>query len=691
MAKDLLLEIGAEEIPAKFMDDALAQLRSEAEKLFSTKNISYSDINTYGTPRRLVIYVNNLEEMQKDINEKVKGPSEKASFDQEKNPTKALLGFATGQGVMLEDISVDETPSGRYVFAIKKLKGKPTQEVLKEALPEIITHIKFPKSMRWADLDLRFARPLKWIVALFGEEVIGFNIGDIESGRYTYGHRFLSSGPKEIKKPEDYFGIMRNEWVMVDHKEREQLIKDQCHKVAEELRGKVIIEEDLLNEVKYLVEWPTAFWGSFEESNLELPKEAVITPMKEHLRYFPVLDNNNKLMARFIAIKNGDDSNLDIIRKGNERVLRARLADARFFFEEDIRIPLEGHVEKLNKVVFQETLGTMYEKSQRVRKLATKIADTMELGNDIKAIVDRSAVLCKADLVTGMVFEFTELQGIMGREYALKAGETPDVAKAIFEHYLPRFSGDILPETMAGSILSISDKLDSIVGYFGIGIQPTGSQDPFALRRQALGILNIIIENQLKLSLSKMVRYQLDVLEEEKRLKEDYEKVIKNIMDFFFFCFKIMMQDRGFRYDIIDGVLAARFDDILDGVKRLEEVTEFIHNSAFEGLKMGFGRVANLASKGKITEVREELFETQEEKELYKAFTLVDSNVRELVKEQNYKNALVKISTLREPIDRFFDSVMVMVEQEKIKNNRLALLINLRDTMNQIADFSKIQ
>lgn len=691
MAKDLLLEIGAEEIPAKFMDDALAQLKLEAEKLFNTKNISYSDINTYGTPRRLVLYVNNLEEMQKDINEKVKGPSEKAAFDQDKNPTKALLGFATGQGVTLQEISVEETPSGRYVFATKKLKGKPTQEVLKDALPEIITHIKFPKSMRWADLDLKFARPLKWIVALFGEGVIGFNIGDIESGRTTYGHRFLSSGPKEIKNPEDYFGVIRNEWVMVEPKEREQLIIDQCHKVAEELGGKVVIEEDLLNEVKYLVEWPTAFWGSFEESNLELPKEAVITPMKEHLRYFPVLDNNNKLMAKFIAIKNGNDSNLDIIRKGNERVLRARLADARFFFEEDLRIPLEGYVEKLNKVVFQETLGSIYEKSQRVRRLATKIADTMELGNDIKAIVDRSAVLCKADLVTGMVFEFTELQGIMGREYALKAGENPDVAKAIFEHYLPRFSGDILPETMAGSILSISDKLDSIVGYFGIGIQPTGSQDPFALRRQALGILNIIIENQLKLSLSKMVRYQLDVLEEEKRLKEDSEKVIKNIMEFFSLRFKIMMQDRGFRYDIIDGVLTARFDDILDGVKRLEEVTEFIHNPAFEGLKMGFGRVANLASKGNITEVREELFETQEEKELYKAFTLVDSNVRDFVKEQNYKDALVKISTLREPIDRFFDSVMVMVEQEKIKNNRLALLINLRDTMNRIADFSKIQ
>ncbi|MGI6224611.1 MAG: glycine--tRNA ligase subunit beta, partial [Peptococcales bacterium] len=508
--RNLLLEIGTEEIPAKFMPPALQQLKEMAEKKFSEARLAYQEVKAYGTPRRIVLYVQGLPEVQGDLIEEVKGPSAKVAFDSEGNPTKAAQGFARGQGVDVNNLTVKETDSGSYVFALKKIAGRPVQEVLKEILPQLVLGINFPKPMRWGYSDLKYARPIRWLVALFGTEIINFNIGEVTSNSISRGHRFLGKEEIDIASADQYFALLEENYVMVDPNQRKKVIAQEIEELASSVGGQVEPDDELLEEIIYLIEYPTALMGSFDEKYLAIPKEAVITPMKEHQRYFPVLDANGDLLPRFITVRNGNKDHLEIVQAGNEKVLEARLADAKFFYDEDQKVKLEEYVEKLKAIVFQESLGTIYEKVERIKLGVINLSCTLGIEKAIEERALRAAHLSKADLVTNMVYEFPELQGIMGEKYALLSGEDHVVAKAIFEHYLPRNAGDILPETMEGTLVSITDKMDTIAGCFAVGIEPTGSQDPYALRRHALGICHIIIDKGLNISLKAVIEQALN-------------------------------------------------------------------------------------------------------------------------------------------------------------------------------------
>ncbi|MBR5857519.1 MAG: glycine--tRNA ligase subunit beta, partial [Phascolarctobacterium sp.] len=570
----LLFEIGTEEIPAKFMPGILAQLKELAEKKMDELRIPYEAVRVYGTPRRMTFIADGVAEHQADSTVEAKGPSVQIAF-KDGEATKAAQGFARGQGVAVEDLEVRDG----YVFAVKHLAGQEVEALLPGLLQDILTSLNFPKTMRWADFDFRFVRPIRWMVALFGDKVVPVEITGVKSGNITRGHRFLrpegveDNTRVEVANAAAYEEVLMNHFVMVDQDARRELIRQQVIDLAVEEGGHAEIDEDLLEEVNYLVEWPTALCGKFEDKFLALPKECIITPMREHQRYFPVLKEDGSLLNKFITVRNGGKEHLEVVAHGNERVLRARLADAEFFFNEDRKQPLEARLAKLTTVSFQEGLGNMNDKSQRLVKAADMIAFGLNSKVD-KEKLARTALLCKTDLVTGMVVEFTELQGVMGREYALLDGEAPEVAKGIFEHYMPRFAGDELPSTDIGRIVGIADKLDNIVATFSRGLAPTGSQDPYALRRQALGIINILIDGNYHVSMVKLiagVAYLLNIPAEKTK------EVIMPVMDFFKQRLKNMLLDQGIRYDVVDAVLAdERNDDIADLAARAQALNGFV-------------------------------------------------------------------------------------------------------------------
>ena len=690
MNKDLLFEIGTEEIPAKYMPATLAQVKSIAESMLKEKRIAFGEIKTYGTPRRIVLFVQGIAEQQEDLEELVKGPSKKAAYDEGGNPSKALLGFLKGQKAELADIFVQELAGVEYIYFRKKEKGQPAREVLKTVLPNILTSITFPKSMKWGNKSFRFARPVRWLVPIMGDELIEFDKDGILCSRNTRGHRVLSQGSIEIGNTSEYFEKLRAGYVIADQEERRSLIRKQCDELAKAKGGEVLMDEELLDEIVYLVEYPTALMGGFEAEYLKLPKEVVTTPMKEHQRYFPVIDKNKKLMNYFITVRNGDNRFLETVQEGNEKVLKARLADANFFYSEDRKNSLDECVEKLKNVVFQETLGTIYDKTNRIKANAEYLAEVANVTGEARKQLLRSAHLCKADLVTGMVKEFDELQGIMGREYALLQGEKEEVADAILEHYLPRFAGDCTPETINGSILSIADKMDTICGCFAIGIQPTGSQDPYALRRQAIGINSIILDSKLHLGLAHLADTALKAFVEKGILKGDVKTVKKDVIEFFKQRFRNVMIDRDFEYDVIDAVINAEFDDIYDSYLKIEELAKWKHRDEFVSILGSVSRVSNLASKAKSSEINVELFTEKAELELLKAFDRVNAEYEGHVDNREYGKALRLLITLKKPIDDFFDNIMVMVEDEDIKNNRLGLLKSIANMMSRIADLGAI-
>lgn len=690
MSKDLLYEIGTEEIPARYMASTLEQVKAIAESRLLQNRIAFDEIKTYGTPRRIVLFVKGIAEQQDDLEELVKGPSGKAAYDESGNPSKALLGFLKGHKAELQQVFLQELSGVEYIYYKKHEKGQSVKEVLKTMLPDILTSISFPKSMKWGNKSFRFARPVRWLVPILGDELIEFDKDGILCSRYTKGHRVLSKGSIEIKNASEYFDKLREGYVIVDQEERRSLIRKQCVELAREKGGEVLMDEELLEEIVYLVEYPTALLGGFEAEYLKLPKEVVITPMKEHQRYFPVIDKNKKLMNYFITVRNGDNRFLETVQQGNEKVLRARLADADFFYSEDRKNSLEDCVEKLKNVVFQETLGTIFDKTQRIIAIAEYIAEASGLSSNAKKNLMRAAYLCKADLVTGMVKEFDELQGIMGREYAMLQGENDEVADAILEHYLPRFAGDYTPETAAGSILSISDKMDTICGCFAIDIQPTGSQDPYALRRQAIGITSIILEAKMHLGLAQLADITLEAFAERGILKGEEKTVKRDIIEFFRQRFRNAMIDKGFEYDIIDAVINAEFDDMYDSYLKIKELSEWKSKEEFISILGSFNRVSNLASKAVNTNMNLELFTEKAELELLKSFERVNAEYECSVDKREYGKALKLMITLKKPIDDFFDNIMVMVEDEDIRNNRLGLLKSIKNMMNKIADLSAI-
>ena len=682
--KNLLLEIGTEEIPAHVMPLILTQLKDLAEKNFKDARISVGEISTLGTPRRISLLVKNVAENQADVEEEKRGPSAKIAFDAEGNLTKAAIGFARGQKINPEDLV---TRDG-YVYAVVKESGKNTAEILKSLLPEMICKLNFPNNMRWGSLDFKFIRPLRWIVALLGDEVIDFEVANVRSGKISRGHRVLSQGEFVIENADSYVDACEKNFVIVDQEQRRKMIVAQIEAVAKERGGKAEISEELLEEVLYLVEYPTALAGDFEIKYLNLPPDAVITPMRDHQRYFPVKTADGKLMPIFITVRNGGKDYLDIVQHGNERVLKARLEDAQFFFNEDRKKNLDQHREKLKTVVFQESLGSMYEKTERLVKLSEKISDLLgeKISDAERQNAIRAAEISKADLVTGMVTEFTELQGVMGREYAKLDGENEEVATAIDEHYMPRFAGDSQPKTAAGRILSLADKIDNIVATFSRGLVPTGSQDPFALRRQALGIVNMLTEANWHISLFDILETSMDLLKVTDKVGR--EKIRKEFAEFIKLRLKNILSE-SIRYDVIDAVIDD-VDDVFSVTLKAQAVEQFLNTPDAVKNIQSFVRVSNLAKKADSTEIAEDLIRLEAEQVLYKAFAAIKIVAGELIEKKDFIGALDALKKLSAPIDTFFDGVMVMDEDLKVRKNRLALLKSIDELFAKIADFGKL-
>lgn len=710
----LLFEIGTEEIPAKFMPGILAQLKELAEKKMTELRIPFEAVKVYGTPRRMTFIADGVAEAQEDSVVEAKGPSVKIAFVNNE-PSKAAMGFARGQGVDVNSLEV----RGEYVYAVKHLAGQPVFDMLPELLMDILTSLNFPKNMRWADHEFRFVRPIRWMVALFGDKIVPVEITGVKSGKFSRGHRFLSpsvtdvkdaqgffekvaskvtntvasavmktKGAVEIPSAADYEKVLYEHFVMVDQDARRELIRQQVNDLAVAEGGKAEINEDLLEEVNYLVEWPTALCGRFEEKFLALPKECIITPMREHQRYFPVLNADGSLMNKFITVRNGGREHLEIVAHGNERVLRARLSDAEFFFNEDRKLKLEDRLEKLKTVSFQEGLGNMFDKSERLVKAAEMIAFGMNMKID-KANLDRTALLCKTDLVAGMVIEFTELQGVMGREYAKLDGEDASVAQGIYEHYMPRFAGDELPASDIGRVVGIADKLDNIAATFSRGLAPTGSQDPYALRRQALGIINIIIDGNYHISMLKLLAGMLYLLNIP---AEKSGKLVLQIMEFFKQRLKNMMIEQGIRYDVVDAVLADdRNDDIADLYVRAQALNAFVVKEEAEAFIQAATRVANLCKKiEEETAINTGLFQHPSEKALHDAVVSMNTELLAATVKYNYAAVLAMGCKLVAPVNQFFDDVMVMDKDEKVKNNRLALLSAVKDITHAVGDVAHI-
>lgn len=683
MSKDLLLEIGTEEVPAHAMPGILDELAENAAKALSALRLEYKDISTVGTPRRTALFVAGLSERQPDVESERRGPSIQAAFDADGNPTKAAQGFARGQKV---DPSALVRKDG-YVYAMVHEEGAATESLLPEILKGLVTGLAFPNSMRWGSLDFRFIRPLRWLVALYGEDVVPFEVASVHSGRSSRGHRFLGHETFEIGKASDYISACEREYIIVDQNRRRDMIRAQIEETAKANGGVAEITEDLLEEVTYLVEYPTALCGNFEEKYLALPPEAVITPMRDHQRYFPVKDASGKLLPLFITVRNGGKDYLDVVQHGNERVLRARLADAQFFFDEDRKKPLEKHLEKLKTVVFQEGLGTVYDKAGRLERLAATIADTLGVDASEKTKAVRAAKLAKADLVTGMVTEFTELQGVMGRSYALLDGEDAEVAEAVDEHYLPRFAGDRLPQTTAGRIVSLADKIDNIVATFSRGLIPTGSQDPFALRRQALGLVRTAIEAKMRFSLSVLVAAAMDALDISDAAARD--KMQADVAEFLRLRVKNVLDEAGVRYDVADAVLGD-VDEICAVYQRAEAVAKALAEGSLNAPVQAFTRAGNLAQKAESAEFDAASFAVSEEKSLAEAYETAKSKTETCVKADDYTGAIAAISEMTKPIDAFFDAVMVMDEDAKVRANRLGLLKAIDVLTKNVADFSKL-
>ena len=681
----LLLEIGVEELPSRFGQTTLDQIENNLSKLLKEERVNFDNIDKYATPRRLTFVIKNLADKASDLEEEVKGPAKKIAVDEEGNFTKPALGFMKSKGLDPENVYFKQVGNAEYLFGTIKQSGKETAEILKNIIPTAIKNVTVPKAMRWGGKNMRFSRPIRWMVALLNDNVLDVNLEGIKASNVTKGHRFLGEREFEVNSVEDYFEKLEKNYIILDQHKRKSMIKEQAIEVANSLGGEVELDDDLLEEITFLVEYPTAFYGEFEEDYVKLPKEVVTTPMKEHQRYFPV-SKDGKLLPYFIAVRNGDSHRIDIVKAGNEKVLKARLADALFFYKEDTKKPLESFVDKLQTVVFQAKLGTVYDKSLRIDKLSQTILNELNMSESAKN-TQRAAKLCKADLVTNMVFEFTELQGIMGRDYAKVGGENEEVCQAIFEHYLPRYAGDILPETNAGIALSIADKLDSIAGFFAIGIKPSGSQDPYALRRQALGILSILLDKKLSVNLNNLINAALD---NYSNLEFNKEEVASQIVEFFVERVKNLFKDLGIRYDVIDAVLNNNLNDISDIHTRALELNRWLQKDELVEMLTAFNRVSTLAQKATIDIVKEELLKEDAEIKLYNGFKEIKLNVESLLVDKKYNEALDAFATLRPLVDNLFDNVMVMDKDESVKENRLGLLKQIYSTMLTICDLSKI-
>ena len=683
MAKDLLFEIGAEEIPAGFMPNILGQLKQLAETKLNDAHLPFESIATYGTPRRLAIIVKGLADASAEISERHKGPSASIAYDADGNATKAAIGFARGKGLDVADLVVEDG----YIYAETKTAGVPAKDIVSEMLPQLITGLNFPKSMHWGDLDAKFVRPVRWLVALLDEDVIPVEFATVQSGNVTRGHRFLGADEITIKNAASYVDTLKENFVMVDQDARRELISKQLHDMAASKNASIVWDDDLLEEINYLVEWPTALCGGFEESYLALPDAAIITPMKDHQRYFPLVGQDGKLLPMFLTVRNGSDHSIEVVQAGNERVLRARLDDAKFFFNEDRKKPLIDRQDGLTKIVFQEGLGNLADKTERLLKLGRVFGEECGLHEDAAVVLERATELAKTDLTTGMVTEFTELQGVMGKEYALLDGESPEVAEAIFEQYLPRFAGDVLPQTEAGKVLSIIDKVDNIVATFSRGLIPTGSQDPYALRRQTIGILNILLGSEWNISLRPIFKASMELLNVA---ADKQEELLNQVEEFFTLRLKNIFLDREVPHHVIDLLLSNNELSVADAeglvnallANRIDENVELVQ---------AYTRMYNLVKDVEYTGVNSDLLKEDAEKALFEA-TSKASEASLAAWEANDYTAVVAVpATLVPAINKFFEDVMVMDKDEAIKANRLQLVRLAYSVMAIIGDISALK
>ena len=683
MAKDLLFEIGAEEIPAGFMPNILGQLKQLAETKLNDAHLPFESIATYGTPRRLALIVKGLGDTSAEISERHKGPSASIAYDAEGNATKAAIGFARGKGLDVADLVVEDG----YIYAETKTAGVPAKDIVTDMLPQLITGLNFPKSMHWGNLDAKFVRPVRWLVALLDEEVIPVEFATVKSGKVTRGHRFLGADEITIKNAASYVDTLKENFVMVDQDARRELISKQLHDIAASKNASIVWDDDLLEEINYLVEWPTALCGGFEESYLALPDAAIITPMKDHQRYFPLVDQDGKLLPMFLTVRNGSDHSIEVVQAGNERVLRARLDDAKFFFNEDRKKPLIDRQDGLTKIVFQEGLGNLADKTERLLTLGRVFSEECELHEDARVVLERATELAKTDLTTGMVTEFTELQGVMGKEYALLDGESPEVAEAIFEQYLPRFAGDVLPQTEAGKVLSIIDKIDNIVATFSRGLIPTGSQDPYALRRQTIGILNILLNSEWNISLRPIIVESMNLLNVP---ADKQDELLGQVEEFITLRLKNIFLDREVPYHVIDLLLSNNELSVADAeglvkallANRIDENVELVQ---------AFTRMYNLVKDVTYTGVDESLLKEEAERALYEMATKASEASIDAWDKNDYDAVVAVPATLVPAINKFFEDVMVMDKDEAIKANRLQLVRLAYSVMAIIGDISALK
>ncbi|MEK4977404.1 glycine--tRNA ligase subunit beta [Bacillus sp. FSL K6-6540] len=689
MSKDLLFEIGLEEVPARFLRAAMEQLQDKLVKWLDASRIAHGEVTAFATPRRLAVWVQNVADKQEDVSEEVKGPSRKIALDDSGQWSKAALGFAKSQGVDPESFMFKELGGVEYIYVTKNSVGVDTKSILSEGLLGILTSMTFPKNMRWGAHEFKFVRPIKWMVAMLGSETVDLEITGVKAGNVTRGHRFLG-GEAVIPEASAYRDVLREQHVIVDVNERQEMIVSQIQALAQEKDWNIAIKDDLLEEVLFLVETPTVLYGSFDSSFLHIPQEVLITSMREHQRYFPVLDKQGQLLPYFVTVRSGDSRSLDVIARGNEKVLRARLSDAKFFYEEDQKLQIKDALSKLESIVFHEELGTIGDKVRRIRRISDQLSAKLNVSADAADSVSRAADICKFDLVTQMVYEFPELQGVMGEDYARKAGEKEHVAKAVFEHYQPRFAGDSVPSTTVGSIVSIADKIDTIVGCFSIGIIPTGSQDPYALRRQAAGIVQIILEHKLPVTLSDVFGVALEVHENIRVLKRSTDEIRKDLKEFFGLRVKKLLSEDQ-RYDVVDAVITAGFDHVVSVVSRGHALMNAVESvQDFKTTVESFNRVSNLAAKAGKAAVNAELFTESEENKLYEAWNAIRADYHAALQAADGERSLSLLSGLREPITGFFDSVMVMAEDEAVRANRLALLSGIDGDLKRYADFTKL-
>ena len=692
MAKELILEIGSEEIPAGFLDYAVQDLARLAKKALEDNSLGYEDIEAYGTPRRIALRVKGLVEKQEDRVEEAYGPPVKIAYDDQGNPTKPALGFAKAQGVDFKDLTTVKRDRGEFLAVKRKIKGQKTDKILKEILPDLILSIPFRKSMKWGSGDVTYVRPLRWILAVYGGKTVSFNIENLKSSNKSYGHRFMHPKGFKVTNWDEYLAGLEQGYVFLDQNKRRDAIGEETSALADKIGGFIPDDPDLLETVSNLVEIPVVLKGDYEKEFLTLPKEVLISVMKNHQKYFPVFSksNDDELLPHFIFVCGTPVKDTDVVSKGNERVIRARFTDARFFYDEDKSAPLYDKLEDLKGMTYLSEVGSYYDKTERLKTLANELGNNLGYENETRHIV-RAAFLSKADLATQMVFEFPELQGIMGKYYAEISGETPEVAKAIEEHYMPTGRDGALPESDYGSVLSIVDKIDNISSCFISGLIPTGTSDPYALRRQAIGIINIVLDRNTHLSLNDSFSTGLQAIIDQ--TGDKYSGVLDetrdNIMTFMTDRFRGIMTTEGYPQDVVEAVVSVEFDDVLDAKRKIEALTEFRKATDFEALGTAFKRVVNIV-KDHSGSISNEHFIEDAENQLHNSLLDVRERAETKILEKNYLDSLLQMKELKDPVDKFFDNVMVMDKDPKIKENRLSMLAEIKNLFFKIADFSKL-